>query len=337
MDSLTHVAVGAAIGEAYAGKPLGKRALLLGAIFQSIPDVDFINSFFLSPTDNLLAHRGFTHSILFGVGATLILSVLANRWLHSKEFSFNRWLIFVGLEIFVHLFLDAFNAYGVGWLEPFFHNRISFHVLFVADPLFSLWPGIAFIVLLITKQNSLYRLRWATFALLLSAIYLCYSLVNKSIINKRMEQSLLVQHIDYSRYFTTPTAFNTLLWYCVAESDSGYYISYSSVFDKSEQLSFQYFPQQKSLIRGIEAEQEFKNLVRFSNGYYTIERIDDDALLFNDLRFGRIAGWKDIETEFAFHYYLQNPQRNILVVQRGRFAEWNLATMKSLAKRAKGI
>src|SRR5688572_17946684 len=54
MDSLTHIAIGAIIGKACAGKSLGKKSMLLGAAFQSIPDIDFIGSFFLSPTENLL-------------------------------------------------------------------------------------------------------------------------------------------------------------------------------------------------------------------------------------------------------------------------------------------
>lgn len=244
---------------------------------------------------------------------------------------------FIGLEIFVHLFLDAFNAYGVGWFEPFLSTRISFHVFFVADPLFSLWPFIALVVLLIRKNTYSYRLPWAFAALAFTTAYLCCALVNKSITDKRMQQSLQQQGIDYSRTFSTPTAFNTLLWYCVAETDSGYHTGYSSVFDKQKQIHFKYFPRQKWLVKDIETDEEFKNLVRFSNSFYTIEKIDNDVLLFNDLRFGRVAGWENRETEFTFHYYLQNPERNLLVVQRGRFAEWNATTMKSLARRIKGV
>ena len=58
MDSLTHIVLGACVGEVIAGKKLGRKAWLAGAIFQSFPDIDFIAGFWLSPAEDLLAHRG---------------------------------------------------------------------------------------------------------------------------------------------------------------------------------------------------------------------------------------------------------------------------------------
>ncbi len=335
MDSLTHIAIGALIGEAYAGKRLGRRALLFGAIYQSIPDVDFIAAFFLPPTENILVHRGFTHSFLFAILITIIISFFANRWRKVKGFGFSNWMAFVGLEIFVHLLLDGLNAYGVGWLEPFSHQRFAYNVIFVIDPIYSIWLGISCTALLVLHQNHHARLNWVRFGLLASSIYICFCLINKMIVNNRVEYSLSSQKIQYKRYLTTPTALNNLLWYCIAESDSGYHIGYRSVFDRSEEMKFQYFPRNEPLLASLKNEDEVKNLLQFSNGFYSVEQLED-GLLFNDLRFGRIAGWERGETEFTFHYYLQQPTKNILVVQRGRFAEWNLETMKSLVKRIKG-
>jgi inner membrane protein len=64
MDSLTHIALGACMGEAFAGKQLGKKAMLWGALAQSVPDIDFVASFWMNTSSNLLAHRGFTHSFV---------------------------------------------------------------------------------------------------------------------------------------------------------------------------------------------------------------------------------------------------------------------------------
>ena len=57
MDSLTHIVLGACIGEAMLGKKLGKKAMLIGAIAQSLPDIDFVAALWLGPAENLLAHR----------------------------------------------------------------------------------------------------------------------------------------------------------------------------------------------------------------------------------------------------------------------------------------
>jgi inner membrane protein len=59
--------------------------------------------------------------------------------------------------------------------------------------------------------------------------------------------------------------------------------------------------------------------------------------VFNDLRFGQMTGWYDPASKFVFHYYLQKGDReNKLVVQRGRFANWNRSTTESLLKRIAG-
>jgi inner membrane protein len=58
--------------------------------------------------------------------------------------------------------------------------------------------------------------------------------------------------------------------------------------------------------------------------------------VFNNLRFGQIAGWHNPRAPFAFHYYLNNPDENLMVIQRGRFTGWNSKTATSLINRIKG-
>jgi inner membrane protein len=58
--------------------------------------------------------------------------------------------------------------------------------------------------------------------------------------------------------------------------------------------------------------------------------------MFNDLRFGQIIGWQNPKEDFAFHYYLHPDIDNTLVVQRGRFAKWNVQVVETLFNRIKG-
>src|SRR5882757_2113204 len=241
MDSLTHIVLGAIIGEAMAGRRLGKKAMLLGAVAQSIPDIDFIASSWLDTSRDVLAHRGITHSFLFVALMGTALGLLARRLERrgradrggsgggsdverdadvdgseggsdtdrgveqtdaerdagaegsgrgSGTLTLRGWLSFFWLQLFVHIFLDAFNAYGTGWFEPFSHYRVSFHILFVADPFYSVWLGIAFLALLILKRNDLRRKSWAAFGLILSSCYLCYCLTNKIRIDVRVKKEL---------------------------------------------------------------------------------------------------------------------------------------------------
>ncbi|MBI1782855.1 MAG: metal-dependent hydrolase [Sphingobacteriales bacterium] len=335
MDSITHIALGACMGEAFAGKTLGKKAMLWGALAQSIPDIDFISSFWMDTSSGLLAHRGFTHSLLFCAIITPIFALLAEKWHRPHDIRLGRWLLFFGGVIFTHIFIDAFNNYGVGWFEPFSHERISFNSIYVADPFLSVWPGVALIALLYLNRYSPKRKQWWRFGLIIPAFYLGYCLANKFFIDKEVRSVLKDQQISYTRYFTTPAPLQNWLWYVVAGNDTGYYVGFRSLFDKEKKISFEYFPRNDSLLRSVSNHEDLQKLIRFSQQFYTIEYYSD-TLVFNDLRFGQIIGWKEPREKFVFHYYLQHPDDNKLVVQRGRFAKWDWEVVQALWRRMKG-
>lgn len=334
MDSFTHIALGACIGEALLGKKLGKKAMIWGALAQSIPDIDFVTSFWMDTASNLLAHRGFTHSILFGLIAAPLMALLAERWHRPHNIPINRYLLFFFIEIFLHLFLDTFNSYGTGLLEPFSHQRFSFNILFVADPLFSIPIGLAALMLVVLKTKSDKRKNWWRVGIAISCLYLMVSCVNKWIINNATRRNLEAQNLPQNRYFTTPTALNNLLWFVVTASDSGFYIGHKSVFDRHN-TTFHYVAKHKHLLDKVDNHEELQKLIRFSQGYYTVENWND-TLVFNDLRFGQIAGWQNPEGKFVFHYFLQDTADNDLVVQRGRFAGWDKGFVQSMLKRIAG-
>jgi|ERR1035437_926770 inner membrane protein len=335
MDSLTHLALGACMGEAFAGRTLGKKAMLWGALAQSIPDIDFIASFWLDTSSNLLAHRGFTHSFVFCAILTPFFALLAERWHRPHNIRLRQWMLFFGGVIFIHIFIDAFNNYGVGWFEPFSHQRISFNAIYVADPFFSFWPGIACLALVYLKRGMPQRKKWWRMGLGLSALYLLYCLFNKAQIDADVRKILQKQQISYTRYFTTPAPLQNWLWYVVAGNDSGYYVGFRSLFDSKKEITFQYFPRNDSLLNPMRNHEVFQKLIGFSQQFYTMEKWSD-TLVFNDLRFGQIIGWQHPRGKFVFHYFLQHPEDNTLVVQRGRFEGWNWQTARSLLRRIKG-
>jgi hypothetical protein len=48
-------------------------------------------------------------------------------------------------------------------------------------------------------------------------------------------------------------------------------------------------------------------------------------------------GWQNPKAQFVFHYFLQDPDANHMVVQRGRFADWSWKSIKVFVKRMWGI
>lgn len=336
MDSLTHIALGACVGEAFFGKGFGKKAMLWGALAQSAPDIDFIAGFWLNIPENLLAHRGFTHSLLFALLISPVLALTAERIHRPHNIRFRKWLIFFATEVFLHLLLDAFNNYGIGWFEPFSHLRFSFNAVYVADPLFSLWPGIAIVMLFILNSYHPRRRFWWRFGAIIPFFYLGICAINKVKIGADVKEILHEQAIPYSRYFTTPTPMNNLLWYVVAGNDDGYYVGFRSLLDSQKKIAFEYFPRNDSLLAPVRDRQELQYLMRFSQQFYTVEKWGD-TLVFNDLRFGQILGWRYPREKFVFHYFLDRSEgENELVVQRGRFAGWNRGELSYFIRRIKG-
>lgn len=323
------------MGDAFAGKKLGKKAMLWGAMAQSFPDIDFVASFWMDTSSNLLAHRGFTHSLLCCALLAPILALAAERLHRPHDISFRKWMLFFGAVIFIHIFIDAFNNYGVGWFEPFSHYRISFNTIYVADPLLSIWPAIAFVALVIIGRSGRKRKAWHIFGMGLPALYLLYCSFNKVNMDTDVRNALKDQHISYNRYFSTPAPLQNWLWYVVAGDDKGYHVGFRSVFDTKNEISFEYFPRNDSLLYPVRDHTEVQQLIRFSQQFYTVEKWND-TLVFNDLRFGQIIGWKDPQEKFVFHYFLEHPDDNSMVVQRGRFAKWDWEVARSLVRRIKG-
>jgi inner membrane protein len=181
--------------------------------------------------------------------------------------------------------------------------------------------------------------------------------VNKWRIDGVVERQLRQQSIRYDRYFTTPTPLNSLLWYVVAADSSGNeYTGYRSVFDSpGRPIVFRLRPRGDSLLRagggvlagedaqvkeggmmrGLHDHRDVGYLLRFAQGYYTVERWGD-TLVFNVPRFGEMRGWDDPGARFVFHYYLNDPGHNGMVVQRGRLAGWDRKAWEDFLRRIGG-
>ena len=335
MDSLTHIVLGACVGEILAEKRIGRKAWLFGALAQSLPDIDFVASFFLSPSANLIAHRGFTHSIVFILLSSIILAFVSRKILQNTSMNYRQWTTFWAVQSFIHIFLDTCNNYGVGWLEPFSNARFSFNILFVADPFFTIPVMIAAVSFVFLKKAKIRR-KWAITAVTISGLYLAYAFFNKEIIDNSVNANLKAQNLPVTRYFSTPTPLNTWLWYIVAEDKNGYYLSHQSVFDRDKFMNFYFVPRQDSLISDrLSYDKDLQRLIKFSQGYYTLEKWSD-SLIFNDLRFGQIQGWRNPKARFVFHYFLHAPADNMMVIQRGRFENWDIEEVNALIRRIKG-
>ncbi len=335
MDTLTHTVIGACLGEAIAGKQLGKKAMLIGALANNFPDIDVISGLWVSEAKALLVHRGITHSILFNIILSFLLAWIFKKTFKKEDLHFSKWLLLIGSGLFVHIFIDAFTSYGTGWFEPFDDYRVSFNTIFILDPVFTLPVLIAAIVLLILKNDSVKRKPWYRFGLLASSFYLVLITINKIYVDGVVRKNMTQQNINYVNYMSTPTPLNNFLWYVVLCSDKEYKIGYYSIFDKNKNIEFENVQRNDSLLTFPCDPEQVADLQRFSRGYYCA-KIENDTIVFSDMRFGQIGGWYKKDAPFVYNFKLAQNCSNKTALQKGRFASFNNGAMNKLFKRMFG-
>lgn len=336
MDSLTHICLGACAGELLLHKQLGKKALLWGIVAQNLPDIDSIAALFLPADRAFLIHRGITHSFFFAIVVGLLLAWLAMRVHYKTRLSFAALAFFFCFQLLLHDLLDVCNSYGTGLLEPFSNQRFSVNLLYVADPFFMVALLFAAILLIFKGAGNKQRNKWAWSGIIVSALYLCFSLVNKIIVDKKVEESFAANHLRPSRYFTTPAPFNNMLWYIVADGGDVYYTGYRSIWDdRSKLVDFEAHDKNRNLLQPIKNYPAVKNMVEFADEGYTLSLINNKPYL-NVLRFEQVQGWQTKNAAFAFSYPLLSGYSDAGVLQKGRLAGWNKHTVKLYIERIAG-
>ncbi|MBW1800134.1 MAG: metal-dependent hydrolase [Deltaproteobacteria bacterium] len=117
MDTVTQIALGAAVGEAVMGRQVGKRALLWGGICGLLPDLDLL----IPISDAVKAftyHRGPSHSLFVLTALTPLFVWLILR-LHPRTIGYRiRWFALVYLAFVTHVLLDCFTVYGTQIFWP---------------------------------------------------------------------------------------------------------------------------------------------------------------------------------------------------------------------------
>jgi inner membrane protein len=285
MDSLTQIILGAAVGEAVAGKKMGHKAPLWGAIAGTIPDLDvFLQSFF-HPIDAMLVHRGFSHSLLFALLFSPVFAWLTYR-LYKKKFAFNDWWNLFFLSIVTHPMLDMFTNYGTQFLWPFDY-RITFNTVFVIDPLYTLPFGFCVLVILFLKKESTLRRRLNHLGLIMSTVYLLWGVGVKLFILSNSDKYFEEVGVKAGRTMVTPQPLTSFYWMLLTEENGQYFLVSKSLFAPVNEASLQQFPKNIHVLNELKwAGKNYSPTLRFiSNDYFLLTK-EGDNWLFSDLRFG---------------------------------------------------
>lgn len=230
-------------------------------------------------------HRAASHAFFFmALAAPLILWLILK--IHPSTVKYKtRWLLLIILTFFTHALLDSFTVYGTQIFLPFSNFPVGWSTIFVIDPLYTLplLTGVA--SLFILKDSPAKSYKFNILGIIISSLYLLWTIGLKAEINEIAEESLRSQNIETERILSSPAPFNTFLWRVIAKSDSNYYEGFYSIFDDNDRMKFRRYSSNESLLYPIENEWSVKRLKWFSKGFYKVSELEG-KIVISDLRMG---------------------------------------------------
>jgi inner membrane protein len=284
MDTVTQIALGAAVGEATLGRRIGNRAILWGGLCGLFPDLDVLIPF-EDAVKAVTYHRGFSHSIFVLTALTPIFVWLILK-LHpgTREYR-TRWFVLVFLALITHVLLDGLTVYGTQMLWPLSTPPVMWSTLFIIDPAYSIPLIGGVLAAAVMSRNSGRGHRFNTFCLTLSTLYLAWSIGAKLYVDDTVKTALSRQNIEYQSILTVPTPFNTVLWRVLVMDDRGYYEGFYSLLDKNETIRFNHYASNAQLLDGLADHWPVQRLQWFTHGFYSVQQ-RDRAIIIKDLRMG---------------------------------------------------
>ncbi|QMU65082.1 MAG: metal-dependent hydrolase [Flavobacteriaceae bacterium] len=341
MDSLTQVVLGATCGEVALGKKIGNKAVLFGAIGGTIPDLDVIigNVFYTNEIDKIAFHRGFTHSIVFAVIASLIIGFIVyesyNSGKRKNTTTLKDWIWLFFLSIFTHPVLDCFTPYGTQLFLPFSDYRVAFNTISVVDPLYTFPLLICIVATLFFRRINPKRRKWAKAGIYISSFYMLFTIGNKLYIDTVFKKSFQEANIAFHRFSVQPTIANAILWYGIAESEDAYHVGFYSLLDTRTRADTILTISKNHHLLDVN-HPDIKTMRWFSNEYYRLSDMDSlSQIIYTDLRYPFLDPKNSDSAIFTFPLVKRENERYDVIPFGGNKTDND--GLKDFWKRLKGI
>lgn len=288
MDSVSQIALGAAVGVAVMGRRTALwKAAAWGAVAGTLPDLDVLIDYG-DPVLNMVRHRAETHAPFWLTLFSLPFAAAVAR-LHGEWALWRRWWLALWLALVTHPLLDAFTVYGTQLGLPFTDHPFAVGSVFIIDPVYTLPLLVGTGIALATARNGGGSLRANAAGLALSTAYLAWGVAVQAHVQRVATESLAAQGLAADRVLVTPTAFNSIAWRVVVMQREHYLEGFYSLLDAHRTIGFDRFDRGAALEAELRAQHHVEALDRiaaFSKGFYAL-RQDGHRLLVSDLRMGQ--------------------------------------------------
>ena len=292
MDSLTQAALGAAVGHLCWNKKIGRKALALGALGGTIPDLDVLLYPLLDDVQRLYWHRGESHSVWFVFVGALGTGWLLSRYFKERGLPYSTAALGALLIYATHILIDYFTIYGTQLLAPLSRSAFALGNFFIIDPLFTL-PLLVGCLIAAFSRSTIGR-RANIIGLTLSACYTLWSFGAQAAADHTFRTALSREGTNIIRQRTTAAPFTTFLWRHLAQTDDGFLLAYLSVFDPpGKNIQFYHIPRRPELVEEISESRTFAVIEWFSQGWWYAFEDGDNQVRVVDLRFNEIPSFRD--------------------------------------------
>jgi len=197
--------------------------------------------------------------------------------------------------LITHPLLDSFTSYGTQLLWPLTPIPTAWSSIFIIDPLYTVPLCIA------VALGLLYGLRdkaakAPALALLVSSLYLGFTLAGKHMAEQRVEAELARQGIEAQQIFSTTTPFNSLLWRVIVLDGEDYHEALVSWFDNTPPTLAR-IPRGTHLAAALVDSTAHARLAWFTNGVLRYDQLGEQ-LVVTDIRLG-MTGFHPFRFDFA--------------------------------------
>lgn len=225
--------------------------------------------------------------------------------LEEPETNFRQWYWLFFLAFFTHLVLDCFTAFGTQVFQPFSDYRVAFNNIAVVDPLYTIPFLICLIIASTCRRATRQRAIWNWLGIGISSLYMLLTIVNKYRVDTVFDHALQHRHIQADRCRTSPTILNNLLWSCVAEDQTNFYVGQYSIFDSNPNLHWlNIIPKNDSLHKAWSSHSDYRTLEWFSDGYLISYQTDTMTVL-SDLRYGGMTDTIHDYRDLVFNFIVK--------------------------------
>ncbi|HSC78786.1 MAG TPA: hypothetical protein VLC08_00400, partial [Chitinolyticbacter sp.] len=136
--------------------------------------------------------------------------------------------------------------------------------------------------------------RWLWAGVLLSSVYLGWSLIAKARIDDITAHTLAARGLADAPRFSVPTPFNTLLWRVVVLTPDGFLEGDYSLVADAGPIRFRHYPSDEAALAAVAETPAVARLLWFTHGFVKA-KAHEGTLVLADLRMGA-------EPDYSFRY-----------------------------------